>query len=254
MRSTTVSKEAESQKNHLIQDLSNSITNLFINYNVELHSADETSLPRLIDYWEPALYSLVTSLCTIFQFGLKEKKLKKLSSFLKKKTVSTDSFSSMKKEEHFWPFVTEISSKSTLEIVESLGSENAYFQSEDGKEIGWIIQILNEGFVLQNFEVIKSNSALVKNYYEDYALLLDDSKLVSIEFLVSDLPRFKFNLNPHQYSPQNQSEHLPRTSSSISITSRKSSFDKIFQKEKIEFFPEAIEAGTNTFYNFKFRK
>ena len=154
--------EADNQKNKLLQELSNCISNLFIYYNIELHSSIDSPTSFVVSEWESNIYSLIECLKKIFSHGIRERKKKFSNLFDRRRSFNSIPKESATESCSFWPFVKEISIKATIELIELLSNDNGYFHCDEGKEIAWLIQILNDGFLLQNFSIIRSNQALVK--------------------------------------------------------------------------------------------
>lgn len=154
--------EADNQKNKLLQELSNCISNLFIYYNIELHSSIDSPTSFVVSEWESNIYSLIECLKKIFSHGIRERKKKFGNLFDRRRSFNSIPKESATESCSFWPFVKEISIKATIELIELLSNDNGYFHCDEGKETAWLIQILNDGFLLQNFSIIRSNQALVK--------------------------------------------------------------------------------------------
>lgn len=89
--------------------------------------------------------------------------------------------------------------------------------------------------------------------------MLDENKLLSIEFLVSDLPRIKFNLNPRLYKivDKSKSSLMTKAKSKLSVTSRKSSLERLLllsnDNEEL-MFPEAVETSKEIVVKARSRK
>jgi hypothetical protein len=141
----------------MVQDSLDAILIFITSHEIDTHQNDTASSTLNISVWDADSCNLVQALRKLFSIGLKEKTIAKIGLIFDRKKDPDPLHGKIS----LWPFLKQISDKSMANFVENLKEQHQFFKNSKGKEFGWIIASLNDGFLFQHIHSIRENQQIL---------------------------------------------------------------------------------------------